>query len=159
MGYPVVAGRYAHRGPDVWKPRASEQVVAHERGRMDLHQLAQDLEVQGAYWEPGLSWSPDGTKMARHVLRRRCGPADEDGPGPPTARPEPALRFATGTLRGRRQPGLVTRRLKIAFESTTTDGMEVWLVTNADGTGEVREIDELRYLSWRGGWDFCMCYR
>ncbi len=44
---------------------------------------------------------------------------------------------------------------QVAFESTTTDGMEVWLVTNADGTGEVREIDELRYLSWRGGWYFC----
>jgi hypothetical protein len=35
---------------------------------------------------------------------------------------------------------------------------KVWLVANADGTGHVREIDELRPLSWRGGWYFCECF-
>ena len=30
----------------------------------DLHQLAEDVDVQGTYWSPGLSWSPDGTRMA-----------------------------------------------------------------------------------------------
>jgi hypothetical protein len=34
----------------------------------------------------------------------------------------------------------------------------VWLVMNADGTGDAREIDEIQYLSWRGGWYFCHCY-
>ena len=46
---------------------------------------------------------------------------------------------------------------QIAFARVTPDE-EVWLVTNADGTGDAREIDELRYLSWRGGWYFCHCY-
>lgn len=47
---------------------------------------------------------------------------------------------------------------QIAFGSATTDGEAVWLVTNADGAGDAREIDELRYLSWRGGGYFCRCY-
>ena len=46
---------------------------------------------------------------------------------------------------------------RIAFRySLTEEG--VWLVANADGTDDAREIDELRYLSWRGGWYFCECY-
>jgi Tol biopolymer transport system component len=33
-----------------------------------------------------------------------------------------------------------------------------YLAIEADGTGEPREMDELTYLSWRGGWFFCYCY-
>jgi Tol biopolymer transport system component len=48
---------------------------------------------------------------------------------------------------------------RIAFGSATADGKAaVWLVANVDGTGQAREIDELQYLSWRGGWYFCGCY-
>ena len=47
---------------------------------------------------------------------------------------------------------------QVAFGHATTQGEAVWLVANADGSGDVREIDELRYLSWRGGWYFCGCY-
>ena len=32
------------------------------------------------------------------------------------------------------------------------------IAVKADGTGESREIDELTYLSWQGGWYFCRCY-
>jgi Tol biopolymer transport system component len=47
---------------------------------------------------------------------------------------------------------------RIAFESATTDGEVVWLVANADGSDHASAIDELRYLSLRGGWYFCGCY-
>lgn len=49
---------------------------------------------------------------------------------------------------------------QIAFE--TDDGVTGHppghLVVNADGTSDPREIDELKYLSWLGGWYFCFCY-
>jgi hypothetical protein len=33
-----------------------------------------------------------------------------------------------------------------------------YLVANADGTGDIHEIDELQCRSWRGGWYFCEYY-
>ena len=39
-----------------------------------------------------------------------------------------------------------------------TESLDRHLVVNADGTGDPREIDELTYLSWLGGWYFCFCY-
>lgn len=126
----------------------------------DLRQLAEDAEVQGVYFSPGLSWSPDGTTMAyatfsgsgfsrrmqiwtgapdgsTRSLLYESAPAPVDSGGSPVRSPDGA---------------------RIAFEIETTDGEVVWLVVNADGTGDAREIDELRYLSWRGGWYFCECY-
>jgi Tol biopolymer transport system component len=47
---------------------------------------------------------------------------------------------------------------QIAFKRITSDGEVVWLVVDADGIGDAHQIDELRYLSWRGGWYFCDCY-
>jgi Tol biopolymer transport system component len=46
---------------------------------------------------------------------------------------------------------------RIAFE-TDSETDRSHLVVNADGTGDPSEIDELTYLSWRGGWYFCYCY-
>jgi len=42
---------------------------------------------------------------------------------------------------------------RVAFRFDTA-----YLIAHADGTGDVREIDELKYRSWRGGWYFCECY-
>jgi Tol biopolymer transport system component len=49
---------------------------------------------------------------------------------------------------------------RIAFQySPTLEGDEgVLLIANADGSGDVHEIDELKYRGWRGGWYFCQCY-
>ena len=126
----------------------------------DLHQLAEDVDVQGTYWSPGLSWSPDGTMMAyatfsggREDRRMQISTGSPDGSAPSLLFESAAPPLETGG-----SPVWSPDGTQVAFESTTTDGMEVWLVANADGTGDAREIDELRYLSWRGGWYFCECY-
>ena len=126
----------------------------------DLQELAEDLAVQGAYLSPGLSWSPDGTRMAyatfsggREQRQMQIWTQSPDGSAPSLLfESAPALLETGGN------PVWSPDGAQIAFESATTDGTAVWLVTNAEGTGEAREIDELRYLSWRGGWYFCQCY-
>lgn len=47
---------------------------------------------------------------------------------------------------------------QIAFRYSTSERDRDYLIANADGTGDAREIDQLQYLSWRGGWYFCECY-
>ena len=81
--------------------------------------------------------SPDGSMPNLLFESAPTPPADSETAGAPVWSPD-------GTL--------------IAFESATTDGEAVWLVGNADGTGQAREIDGVRYLSLRGGWYFCGCY-
>ena len=44
------------------------------------------------------------------------------------------------------------------YEGGTSDVYLDHLVVNADGTGDPKEIDELTYRSWLGGWYFCPCY-
>ena len=130
----------------------------------DLRQLAEGLEVQSVYFGPNLSWSPDGTRMAYATTigggggrRQQIWTASLDGS-------TPSLLFEAGSARSADFGSAVSPVWspdgeRIAFESATTDGKAaVWLVANADGTGHAREIDELRYLSWRGGWYFCGCY-
>jgi Tol biopolymer transport system component len=126
----------------------------------DVRQLAEDLDVQTSYWKPGLSWSPDGTRMAyatfsggRKERQMQIWTGSPDGSAPSLLFESAPAPFGEGG-----NPVWSPDGAQIAFESTTTDGEAVWLVMNADGTGDAREIDELRYLSWRGGWYFCECY-
>jgi Tol biopolymer transport system component len=126
----------------------------------DIRQLAEGLDVQTSYWKPGLSWSPDGTRMAyatfsggREERNMRIWIGSADGSAPSLLFESAPAPFGEGG-----NPVWSPDGAQIAFESTTTDGEAVWLVTNADGTGDADEIDELRYLSWRGGWYFCGCY-
>jgi Tol biopolymer transport system component len=126
----------------------------------DLHQLAEDVDVQGTYWSPGLSWSPDGTLMAyatfsggREDRQIHIWTGSPDGSAPSLLFESAAPPLETGG-----SPVWSPDGTQVAFEHTTSDGEAVWLVANADGTGDAREIDELRYLSWRGGWYFCECY-
>jgi Tol biopolymer transport system component len=39
-----------------------------------------------------------------------------------------------------------------------TWGHPVYVVVNADGTGDARSLDGVVYRSWRGGWYHCECY-
>jgi Tol biopolymer transport system component len=126
----------------------------------DLHQLAEDAEIQGVYFSPGLSWSPDGTQMAYATF---SGRGTERRMQIWTGSPDGSTRSllyesAPAPIDTGGSPVWSPDGARIAFEIETTDGEVVWLVVNADGTGNTREIDELRYLSWRGGWYFCECY-
>jgi Tol biopolymer transport system component len=119
-----------------------------------------DLERSGWWSLPAdpitqSAWSPDGTRLTYATF---SGPTNRE------------LRIWTAPLDGS-APSLVASHLNdeccidggspvwspdglhIAFE---TD--EIYLVVNADGTGEPREIDQLTYLSWHGGSYFCGCY-
>jgi Tol biopolymer transport system component len=126
----------------------------------DVRQLTEDLDVQTSYWKPGLSWSPDGSRMAYATFSRgraerqmQIWTASPDGSAPSLLFDSAPAPFGEGG-----NPVWSPDGAQIAFESTTADGAAVWLVANADGSGDAREIDELRYLSWRGGWYFCQCF-
>jgi Tol biopolymer transport system component len=124
----------------------------------DVRQLSEDFEVEGAYWSPGLSWSPDGTRMAYATFSEGRGQIwveSPDGSDPSLLFESAPAPFDTLTAGS---PVWSPDGTRIAFGSATTDGEAVYLVANADGTGDPSEIDELRYLSWRGGWYFCECY-
>jgi Tol biopolymer transport system component len=100
------------------------------------------------------AWSPDGTRL---TYRAFSGPNERE------------LRIWTVSLDGS-APSLVASHTngeccidggpvwspdgsQIAFETDSSH-----IVINADGTDDAREIDELTYLSWLGGWYFCFCY-
>ena len=128
--------------------------------------LVDDLERSGWWSFPAdpvrqIAWSPDGTRLTYATF---SGPDQRE------------LRIWTASLDGS-APSLVTSRMN--DECCIDGGSPVWspdglhiafetekeapdhpthLVVNADGTGEVGEIDELTYLSWHGGWYFCYCY-
>jgi Tol biopolymer transport system component len=120
---------------------------------------------QWGVWQPGMSvgtaWSPDGTRLAYTSL---------------SGRDHPELQVWTFSVDGS-APSLVASRCcavewahpvwspdgsQVAFgtlDSSLTPGDDPrYLVVNADGTGDAREIDGLIYQSWAGGWTFCFCY-
>jgi Tol biopolymer transport system component len=151
----------------VWSPdgahiavHAGEALYLMNADGSDLHQLAQDAVVQGVYFSPGLSWSPDGTTMAYATFSR----PDEERRmqiwtgSPDGSTPSLLYELAPAPIDSGGSPVWSPDGARIAFVIETTHGDAVWLAVNADGTGGAREIDGLRYLSWRGGWYFCECY-
>jgi Tol biopolymer transport system component len=126
-----------------------------DRDGSDLRELDKDGEING------ISWSPDGSKIAYASV---SGEPDGRRTEIWTVSPDgstPLLIFESATFRdyyAAGSPIWSPDGTLIAFTGLTPDAEMVWLVMNADGTGDAREIDEIQYLSWRGGWYFCHCY-
>jgi Tol biopolymer transport system component len=126
----------------------------------DLQLIAEGVVIEHTLGSPGLMWSPDGTRIAyatfsggRQKLQIWNGSLDGSTPilvfdSPRT--PGEGIGLAGG-------PVWSPDGTSIAFRYSPTE-QEIWMVANADGSGDAREIDELEYMSWRGGWYFCECY-
>jgi Tol biopolymer transport system component len=157
-----------------WSPDGSRIAVLTESGGdaanrlylmnadgSDLRLLTEGVVIAHTLGSPDLVWSADGTRMAYATFSG--GDRDPQmhvwNQSPDAS--EPILVFESSPeaniwLAG--GPVWSPDGTRIAFRFSTTDDQKVYLIANADGTGNVREIDQLQYLSWRGGWYFCECY-
>jgi Tol biopolymer transport system component len=117
-------------------------------GGNDVHVLVDDVE------SGGIAWSPDGTRLAYAVPAGRrqtqIWTVSADGSAP--------ILVEASDVRGCGgvdicNPVWSPDGAEIAFKT----GVGVFVI-DADGLGEARRIDELTYLSWRGGSYFCGCY-
>jgi Tol biopolymer transport system component len=127
----------------------------------DLELLTEGVVIEHILGSPNVAWSPEGTRIAyatftggREELQIWNGSPDGS---------TPILVYGSGPAPGKSiglsgGPVWSPDGATIAFRYSPTYEEKVWLVANADGTGDVHEIDELRPLSWRGGWYFCECY-
>ena len=121
--------------------------------------LAEGVRVAHALGSPNVVWSPDGTRVGYATEsdaydRLRIWAAALDGSDRVLVVDEAAAAAAFGRDNGTGGgPVWSPDGTGLAFQYGNT-----WLIANADGTGDVRKIDELQYRSWRGGWYFCECY-
>ncbi len=113
--------------------------------------LLDNFESGGILVQNRFAWSPDGTRLTY---------ADFSGPD------GRELRIWTVSLDGS-APSLVASHTSNAGGSPvwSPDGSQIAFVAdrssfviNSDGTGDVRTIGELTYLSWGDGSYFCRCY-
>ncbi len=107
-----------------------------------------------------VEWSPDGTRIAfatftgsRQERLLWIWTVSLEDPAPFLVYEEPSF-----TTYETADPVWSPDGRLIAFTTVTADDEIVHMVISADGAGDAREIDELRHLSWRGGWYFCECY-
>lgn len=127
----------------------------------DLELLTDDVVIEHTLGSPNLWWSPDGTRMAYATFsgergRLQIWNGSPDGSAPVLVFESPPAAGSGIYIAG--GPVWSPDGTWIAFRYDPTEKEANWLVAKADGTGRTREIDELRYMSWRGGWYFCECY-
>jgi WD40 repeat protein len=153
-----------------WSPDGTRIAVVADAGTPTLYvmkadgshrqPLAEGVFIAHALGSPDIAWSPDGTRIAyatssgAHGKGVQIWSASADGSTPvlvfdPTA--DNAFHEAGG-------PIWSPDGTQIAFRYDTNPDQRSYLIANADGTGAIREIDELQYRRWRGGWYFCECY-
>jgi TolB protein len=131
-----------------WSPDGAQIAVMNdlEPGGGRLYVMNADgsgVRVLLDDYEPGrLAWSPDGESIAYVTY----GGAE----GVWTISPAEGLPFAVAASTGISDPVWSPDGSRIAFVGRTADGLG-WFAVDADGAGQRLEIDELTYLSWRGG--------
>ena len=121
--------------------------------------LAGNVHIEHILGSPNVVWSPDGSRLAYASLsdertHLRIWSAALDGSAPVRVYNEadhPRNAFVGG-------PVWSPDGTLIAFRDDSTNEQHRWLVANAEGNGDVEEIDELQPLSWRPSRYFCECY-
>jgi Tol biopolymer transport system component len=131
----------------------------------DLELLTEGVVIAHILGSPNLVWSPDGGRMAYATLSRgrdewqlQIWNGSADGSTPILVFESPPVSEAGIWLSGGPVWSPDGRRIAFRYSPTNDEHEALRLVANADGTGRPREIDELSYRSWRGGWYFCECY-
>jgi Tol biopolymer transport system component len=132
-----------------WSPDGAQIAVMNdlEPGGGRLYVMNADgsgVRVLLDDYEPGrLAWSPDGESIAYVTY-------GDGAEGVWTISPAEGLPFAVAASTGISDPVWSPDGSRIAFVGRTADGLG-WFAVDADGAGQRLEIDELTYLSWRGG--------
>ncbi|MDP9302682.1 MAG: hypothetical protein M3P43_17585 [Actinomycetota bacterium] len=130
----------------------------------DRRPLAEGVVIEHILGSPNVVWSPEGTRIAYATESDegdhfRIWSAAVDGSDPvivmDAADAAVPTRGANGMAGG---PVWSPDGTRIAFRYSRTWPDVTWFIANADGSGDIHEIDELQPLSWRGGWYFCECY-
>jgi len=132
----------------------------------DLELLTEGVVIAHILGSPNLTWSPDGTRMAYATLSERrdewrfriWNASPDDGSTPILVSESPRVSERGVWLSGGPVWSPDGTRIAFRYSPTGNERGSVMLVANADGAGEAREIDELTYRAWRGGWYFCECY-
>jgi Tol biopolymer transport system component len=153
------------RNPVAYKARAL--YIAKADGS-DVHLVAHIVGDPNGWYaaspaqNSGAAWSPDGTRLAyaAHVgtspnwrtVELQVWTVPTDGSAPTMVASEccPADGGA---------PVWSPDGTQIAVEiEPIGDRAHDFLLVDADGTGSRRQVDEMTYRSWQGGWFWCACY-
>jgi Tol biopolymer transport system component len=136
-----------------WSPDGGQLAVMNdlEPGGGRLYVMNADgsgVRVLLDNFEPGgLAWSPDGESIAYATY----GASGDDGTDRLwTISPVEGLPFTVAASAYIGDPVWSLDSSRIGFVGSTADGPG-WFAVDADGAGPRLEIDELTYLSWRGG--------